>query len=308
MLYKNIFSEVEILDKALRDKKAIALFVVPPLFIFVAVVFVPILWTLYYSLYSGMPGIKFEFNGIKNYLKLFTDKAFITSLKMNLKYVAIVTTGQVTLGLMTALMFHFAVKKYKVLVRTIIFFPVVLPGVAVAQLFSKMFEITPTYGLINALLEAVGLTQFIQPWLGKGATAFAILCIMDIWTAIGFYAVIVYGALADISGEIIEAAKIDGANAIQLFKSILIPLLKPILITCTIFSLTGTLKMFETATALTKGGPGHATRSLSMYMYDTAFAYSEYGYGSAIAIFILVECLVATWLVTLFNRREKEVV
>ena len=78
--------------------------------------------------------------------------------------------------------------------------------------------------------------------------------------------------------------------------------------TCTIFSLTGTLKMFETATALTGGGPGNSTRSLSMYMYDTAFTFSEYGYGSAIAIFILVECLLVTWLVTLFNRKEKEVI
>lgn len=299
---------MEILEKALGDKKAIALFVLPPLIIFIGIVFIPIIWTLYYSLHSGMPGLKFEFNGIKNYFKLFTDKAFITSLKMNLKYVVIVTTGQVTMGLLTALMFHFVVKKYKVLVRTIVFFPVVLPGVAVAQLFSKMFEITPTYGLINALLEAVGLTQFIQPWLGKGSTAFAILCLMDIWTAIGFYAVIIYGALVDISGEIIEAAKIDGANSMQLFRKILIPLLKPILMTCTIFSLTGTLKMFETATALTGGGPGNATRSLSMYMYDTAFTYSEYGYGSAIAIFILAECLLVTWMVTLFNRKEKEVV
>lgn len=296
------------MEKILGDKKAIALFVFPPLLLFFGIVFVPIIWTLYYSFFSGMPGVDFKFTGLTNYFKLFVDKTFWNSFNMNIRYVLIVTTGQVILGLLTALMFHFAIKSHKVLIRTIVFFPVVLPGVAVAQLFSKMFEITPTYGLVNGLLKAAGLDQFIQAWLGKGSTAFGILCTMDIWTAIGFYAVIIYGALVDIPGEVIEAAQIDGAGSFQLFKSILVPLLKPILITCTIFSLTGTLKMFETATALTKGGPGDATRSLSMFMYDTAFNYSEYGYGSAIAIFILVECLIATFLVGwLFNRKEKGV-
>ncbi|PHV70445.1 ABC transporter permease [Sporanaerobium hydrogeniformans] len=293
------------MEKVLGDKKAIALFIVPPLLLFIGVVFIPIIWSIVYSLYSGMPGVKFDFVGLSNYTKMMQDKTFWQAFWMNMRYVGIVTSGQILFGLLMAMIFQFAIKKYKVFVRTIVFFPVVLPSVAVAQLFSKMFEITPSYGLINALLEVMGLTELIQPWLGQGGTAFGVLCIMDIWTAIGFYAVIIYGALVDIPGEVIEAAQIDGANSFQLFRRILIPLLKPILTTCFIFSLSGTLKMFESATALTKGGPGVATRSLSMFMYNTSFTYSEYGYGSTVAVFILIECLVATCLVGLISKKLK---
>jgi raffinose/stachyose/melibiose transport system permease protein len=290
-------------NKVLGNKLAIIIMVVPALLIFLWLIFVPIINTFVYSLYSGTPGLKFEFTGIANYLNMWKDKAFIGSLQMNLKYVAIVTTGQVTLGLLTGLMFHFSIKKYKTLVRTIVFFPVVLPSVAVAQLFSKIFEITPRYGVVNALLNLVGLERFVQPWLGQSRTAFLVLCSMDIWTAIGFYAVIIYGALVDISEDIIESSRIDGAGGFRLFWSILLPNLKYILATCFIFSLTGTLKMFETATALTKGGPGSATKSLSMFMYEQAFTFSEYGYGSAVAIFILFLCLVATGMVGLISKR-----
>jgi raffinose/stachyose/melibiose transport system permease protein len=292
-------------NKVLGNKLAIIIFVVPALILFLALVFLPIINTFVYSLYSGTPGLQFDFVGIKNYINMWKDKAFLGSLSMSLRYVGIVTTGQVTFGLLTALMFHFSIKKYKTLTRTIVFFPVVLPGVAVAQLFSKLFEISPQYGIVNAVLDLVGLDQFIQPWLGQSKTAFSVLCMMDVWTAIGFYAVIIYGALVDISEDIIESARIDGAGGFRLFRSILLPNLRNILTACFIFSLTGTLKMFESATALTKGGPGAATKSLSMFMYERAFNFSEYGYGSAIAIFILVECLLATGLVGIISRRKE---
>lgn len=293
------------MNKVLGNKLVIAIMVVPALVIFVLLVFVPIINTLIYSLFSGTPGLKFVFVGISNYINMWKDKNFIGSFRMNLKYVAVVTSGQVLLGLCAALMFHFSIRKFKTLTRTIVFFPVVLPCVAVAQLFSKLFEITPQYGVVNAVFHLLGLKQLILPWLGKSNTAFSVLCIMDIWTAIGFYAVIIYGALVDISDDVIESARIDGAGGLRLFKSILLPHLRNILTTCFIFSLTGTLKMFETATALTKGGPGSATKSLSMFMYEQAFTFSQYGYGSAIAIFILIECLLASGIVGIINRRQE---
>lgn len=290
------------MKKVLGSKSAIAILVLPAFVLYIGLVLVPICWSFVYSLYSGMPGVQFTFTGLSNYINIWKDNDFISSFIMNLKYVAIVTPGQVILGLMVALMFHFSIKKHKTAVRTIVFFPTVLPVVAVAQLFSKFFEIAPQYGVVNSVLKLVGLNQFIQPWLGQSNTAFGVLCGMDTWTAIGFYSVIIYGALADISMDIIESARIDGASGFRLFRSILIPHLRPIIVTCCIFSLTGTLKVFESATALTKGGPGTATKSLSMYMYDTAFNFSNYGYGSAIAVFILIECLLVSAAVGLINR------
>lgn len=291
------------MEKVLRDKTAICLFVLPALVIFVGVIFVPILWTFVYSLFSGMPGLKFTYTGFSNYVDMFKNPQTVNAIKVNWRYIAIVTPGQVCFGLLAALMVHFSVKRFKTLSRTLIFIPTILPAVAVAQMFIKMYALQPSYGLVNAVLEAVGLSSLIQPWLGQSATAFGALCIMDIWTAIGFYTVIIYGALVDIPDEIIEAARIDGANSFRLFSHILLPMLKTILTTCFVFSFTGTLKMFESAQALTGGGPGNATTSMTMNMYQNAFKFDNFGYGSTVAIFILVQCLLVTLIV---NRIGKE--
>ncbi len=293
------------MERFLRDKKAILVFVLPAALIYLFAVFVPILWSAYYSLFSGLPGINFKFTGLSNYAKMWGDRIFLTAFAMNIEYVGVVVAGQVGLGLVCSLLFMFGIRRYKTTVRTIVFFPVVLPVVAVAQLFTKIFEISPNYGLFNSLLVLLGLKDLVQPWLGQSASAFFVLCSMDIWTAMGFYAIIFYAALMDIPTEIIEAARIDGANGLRLLRHILLPALRPITLTCLVFSFTGTLKVFESALALTRGGPGTATKTLSMYMYDSSFLHSQYGYGSSIAVFILVECIVISGAINgLFGRRK----
>ena len=291
----------------LRNRKAIAVFVLPAALVYLFSVFVPIAWSVVYSLYAGMPGLSFKFTGLLNYAKMWTDRLFLGAFWMNLEYVAIVVTGQVGLGLLLSLLFMFGIRTYKTTVRTLVFFPVVLPVVAVGQLFNKIFEITPTNGLFNSLLVLLGLKGWVQPWLGQNTTAFLALCAMDTWTAMGFYAIIFYAALMDVPQEIVEAARIDGAGGPRLLREILLPALRPITVTCLVFSFTGTLKVFESAMALTRGGPGTATKTLSMYMYDTSFLYSQYGYGSAIAVFIFIECILISGILNgVFGRQQRE--
>ncbi|MDL2301984.1 sugar ABC transporter permease [Lachnospiraceae bacterium OttesenSCG-928-D06] len=292
------------MKRVLQNKKAIALFIVPALILYSVIVILPVIWSMYYSFFSGSPGLKWEFAGFDNFKMLFKDSNFKASLGVNLKYISIVMVGQVGFGLGLSLMFYFWLKKFKNVVRTLVFFPVVLPTVAVGQLFKKIYEIQPNYGLLNSLLDQIGLSDLVQPWLGQASTALICLCIMDIWVAMGFYAVIFYGALLDIPGDVIEAARIDGANGWQLFRRILAPLLRPMIITCMIFSFSGTVKMFESATALTKGGPGVSTRSLSMYMYNVSFTYNKVGYGSVIAIFIFLLCVVGSSIIRKFDNKE----
>ena len=153
---------------------------------------------------------------------------------------------------------------------------------------------------MNSLLDAVGLPQLVHAWIGEASTALGSLCAMDIWTAIGFYAIIFYGALLDIPQDVIEAARIDGCRAIPLFRRVLAPLLRPMIVTCVIFSFTGTVKMFESSLALTGGGPSGATKSLSMYMYDTAFTFSRTGYGSALIIFLI--CVFGSGIIRKFDK------
>ena len=292
------------MEKVLRDKVAILLFVLPAFLIFMFVIFVPIVWTFVYSLFSGMPGLNFKFYGIQNYLDMWSNPQTLNAIRVNWRYILIVTPCQVGFGLMSALMVHFSVKRFKTLSRTLIFIPTILPAVAVAQMFIKMYALMPSHGLVNALLDVVGMGHLAKAWLGTSSTAFGALCVMDVWTAIGFYTVIIYGALVDIPDEIIEAARIDGANSVNLFTRILLPMLKTMLTTCFVFSFTGTLKMFESATALTGGGPGSATTSMTMNMYQNAFKFDQYGYGSTIAIFILLQCLLVTQIVNWVGKER----
>lgn len=292
------------MKKVLGNKGAIAVFVVPALILYSIIVMLPILWSAYYSLYSGSPGLKWKFAGVKNYMMLFKDSNFLDALIVNFKYIGIVMLGQVGLGLLLALMFMFWLKKFKTVVRTLVFFPVVLPTVAVGQLFAKIYEIQPNYGLLNSVLANIGLEKLVQPWIGQASTALGALCVMDIWVAMGFYSVIFYGALLDIPGDVIEAARIDGCNGRALFRYVLAPLLRPITITCLVFSFSGTVKMFESATALTNGGPGNATKSLSMYMYNVAFSYNKVGYGSVIALVIFLICIFGSKIINLFDKKN----
>lgn len=288
------------MKRVLGDKKAIALFIFPAIIIYMFIVFVPIIWSGAYTFFDGVPGIDFNYTGITNFTKLFSDKLFLKSLLTNLKYVGVVVSGQIILGLLVSFLLLFGIKRYNILARTIIFFPVVLPTVAVAQLFVKIFEIAPQYGLINSILRGLRLDFLIQAWLGQPETALWAICIADIWRAMGFYAIIFYVALIDVSEEIIEAARLDGAGGFALVRHILLPLIKPIIGVALVLSVTGTLKVFESIVAMTGGGPGTSTNTLTIYMYNLAFKYGHYGYGSTVAMFILIECLVLAVLINKF--------
>jgi raffinose/stachyose/melibiose transport system permease protein len=292
------------MKKVLGNKKAIALFVVPALILYTVIVMVPVVWSMYYSFFNGSPGLNWEFVGLDNYARLFKDKNFLNSLIVNFKYIAVVMIGQVGLGLLLALMFKFWLRRFKTIVRTLVFFPVVLPTVAVGQLFAKIYEIQPNYGLLNSILSNLGLDSLVQPWIGQSSTALWCLCVMDIWVAMGFYSVIFYGALLDIPDDILEAARIDGCGGWNMFRRILVPLLRPMIITCLVFSFSGTVKMFESSLALTNGGPGSATKSLSMYMYDVSFTYNKVGYGSVIAIVIFLICVLGSFIINKFDVKE----
>ena len=291
------------MNKVLGNKKAISLFVVPALIIYTIIVMVPVIWSLYYSFFSGSPGLQWEFAGFDNYARLFRDKNFLNALTVNCKYVLVVTVGQVGMGLLLSLMFKFWLRRCKTIVRTLVFFPVVLPTVAVGQLFAKIYEIQPNYGLLNSLLHSLGFTNLVQPWIGQSSTALWALCIMDIWVAMGFYSVIFYGALLDISDDILEAARIDGCGGWQLFKNILLPLLRPILIYVMITSLIGGMQMFDVPQILTNGtgDPMRSTMTLIMFLNKHLFS-KNYGMGGALSVFLFIITGVLSLIVFRFNK------
>ncbi|GAA1504850.1 multiple sugar transport system permease protein/raffinose/stachyose/melibiose transport system permease protein [Agromyces terreus] len=270
--------------------------------VYTLVMLVPIFWSLGYTVFEGNPIIGFTFVGWDNILQLFTDPKVGDALLFTLKYAIVLTVGQVLVGYGLSLLYVFWLKKASGVIRTLVFFPVVLPTVAVALLFQALFAIAPQIGPVNSLLNFFGADSI--DWFASGATAFWVIVIMDIWRSMGFYAVLLYAGLVDIPEEMFESARLDGASGWKLVRHIVIPLSLPVLFSSIIFSINGTLKVFDSVLALTNGGPGNTTTPLTLYMYQTSFTYGEYGYGSSIALMLTILCLLVTLFIFRSSRRD----
>ncbi|BDZ53217.1 carbohydrate ABC transporter permease [Agromyces marinus] len=290
------------MNRVLGDWRAVTVLLGPALLVYSLIMLVPIFWSLGYTVFEGNPIIGFTFVGWDNLLALFTDPKVADALMFTIKYALVLTVGQVLAGYGLSLLYVFWLKKASGLIRTLVFFPVVLPTVAVALLFQALFAIAPQIGPVNSLLNLMGLDSI--DWFASGATAFWVIIIMDIWRSMGFYAVLLYAGLVDIPEELFESARIDGASGWRLVRHIVIPLSLPVLFSSIIFSINGTLKVFDSVLALTSGGPGNTTTPLTLYMYQTSFTYGEYGYGSSIALMLTILCLLVTIFIFRSSRRD----
>ncbi|MGY4859590.1 carbohydrate ABC transporter permease [Cryobacterium sp. AP23] len=290
------------MKSVLGDRRAVLVFIGPALLIYSAIMLVPVLWSMGYTLFSGSVITGFTFSGLDNFTRLFSDPKVAEALVFTLKYAVILTVGQILVGYGLALIYVFWLKKASSLIRTLVFFPVVLPTVAVSLLFQKMFEVAPQNGLVNEVLNFFGAPSV--DWFGSAGTAFLVIVIMDIWRSMGFYAILLYAGLLDIPEDILESARLDGASGWTLIKGIILPLSLPVLLSSVIFSINGTLKVFDSVLALTNGGPGSTTTPLTLYMFRTAFSYGDYGYGSTIALLLTMICLLVTVFIFRSSRRD----
>lgn len=284
------------MQKLLGDKKAIFLFVFPTFVVFTVIIILPIFFSGYYSLLNWDGFTNSKFIGLQNYVDLFSNKSdgFTKGIKNSI-ILAVVSVGiQLPLSLLLALILSRGVKLEK-FYRTVYFIPVIISTVVIGQLWMKIYH--PNYGLLNILLNKWGLGALTTEWLGNTHTALGAVFVALLWQYVGYHMLLMYASAKSISTDIYEAAKIDGANEIRMATRITIPLMKPILKVCVVFSVIGSFKTFDLIYVLTNGGPLHATDVPTTIMYTSIFAKYQYGYGSAMAIFIIVECLVATVLI-----------
>ncbi|MGW3863559.1 carbohydrate ABC transporter permease [Streptomyces sp. NPDC005047] len=288
------------MHRVLGDRRAIAVLLGPALLVYSLIMLVPMVWSLGYSFTKGNTINGFTGNGVANFSRLLDDPAVHDALWFTLKYAVVVTAGQVVAGYLLALLYVFFLKRASALIRTLVFFPVVLPTVAVGLLFQKFFQVAPQTGPVNSLLNAVGIDSI--DFFGSAGSAFWVLIAMDIWRSMGFYAVLLFAGLVDIPDEVLESARLDGATGLRLIRHIVLPLSLPVLMSSLIFSINGTLKVFDSIVALTNGGPG--TTPLTLYMFQTSFTYSDYGYGSTIALLLTVVCLLVSLVVYRVSRRD----
>ncbi|MFI0240466.1 carbohydrate ABC transporter permease [Streptomyces sp. NPDC016845] len=290
------------MHRVLGDRRAVLILLGPALLVYSLIMLVPTLWSLGYSFTKGNTIDGFTGNGLDNFQRLFTDPDVRSALWFTAKYAVTVTAGQVVAGYLLALLYVFFLKKASALIRTLVFFPVVLPTVAVGLLFKNFFQVGPQTGPVNSLLNAVGIESI--DFFGDPGHAFWVLIAMDIWRSMGFYAVLLFAGLVDIPDEVLESARLDGASGPRLIRHIVLPMSFPVLMSSLIFSINGTLKAFDSIIALTNGGPGNSTSPLTLYMFQTSFTYSDYGYGSTIALLLTIVCLMVTLVVFRASRRD----
>ncbi|NLN64149.1 MAG: sugar ABC transporter permease [Clostridiaceae bacterium] len=281
------------MQKLLGNKKAIFLFVFPALLLFTVIVIVPIFFSVYYSMLDWDGIAKGTFVGFNNYIRLFQNNTDgFPRTVLNSFILAILSVGiQLPIALTLALILAREVRGEKIF-RTIYFIPVIISTVVIGQLWTRIYN--PDYGLLNTVLRGIGLESLAGRWLASTEQALGCVFVVIVWQYIGYHMLIMYASAKSISSEIYESALIDGANELTIAMRISIPLMKPIIRVCVIFAVIGSFKSFDLIYVMTGGGPLHATEVPTILMYTSIFAKYRYGYGSAMAIFIIVECLVFT--------------
>lgn len=284
------------MNRVLSNKKAVVIFLLPALVLFLTIIIVPIFMSVTYSL-TEWDGIgKKVFTGFDNYKELFLTNSdgFWREVKNSLIFAAGSVFVQLPISLILALILARGVKGERFYV-SVYFIPVLISTVVIGQLWMKIYN--PQYGLLNTVLRSMGLEQLTGNWLGDTKKVIFAVIVPVLWQYIGYHMLLMYASVRSISEEIFEAARIDGANGIQTALHITIPLMKPILKVCVTFAVVGSLKNFDLVYVMTGGGPAGASQLPSTLMVETIFSRNMYGYGSSMAIFIILECFLFAWLI-----------
>jgi raffinose/stachyose/melibiose transport system permease protein len=256
--------------------------------IVIVFIYYPMLENIQAGFYSWSPlDVTKKFVGLRNYTRLFNDPIFFTSLKNNVLYAVISIICQVGGGLIIAAILENSIfKRFSAFLRTVYFIPVLISISSVGLLFNFVYE--PRMGILNQLLNEIGLHQWSTGWLGNGKTAIYAIIAMSQWQSVGYITLLFIVAMQRIPTELYEAAKIDGASAIRTFLAVTVPQVKETTIVTSIITITGAFLVFTEVFVLTNGGPGNSTEVLGTYLFHSAFVNNNMGYASAIANIILV--------------------
>lgn len=293
------------MQKAFGKKSIIFLFIFPAFIIYTAFVIVSIIWAGYYSFFDWSGVGEKAFIGLKNYISLFTEGGvFLPAVGHTVIYTVINIAIQVFGGLLFAILLS-RIKKGRVALQTLYYIPVVISSVAICQIFTKLLSVTPT-GIVNQLLSLIDPSLQYMEWISNPAISLYVTAFVEAYKYLGLYMVIFYAALIGVPGELGEAATIDGASAFQEYWYVKVPYIKPVIIANCLLVLNGSLRSFEFSYLLTHGGPGNASELMTTYMYKQAFSSMKYGYGSSVAIMIVIICMVAGMIFRKLAGEEDE--
>ena len=266
-------------------------FIAPNFIGYLVLTFVPIVMSFVYSTYEWNLGNTKEFVGLKNYIYMFTKDLDFGKVVGNTFYY---TIGTVPICLILSLLLAILMNqklKGKVLFRSIFFFPYVASLVAVAVVWMALFN--PDKGPVNEFLRSIGISNPPR-WAASAEWAMPTIIGLTIWKQAGYYMVVYLAALQGVPSELYEAAKMDGASAFQRFLHVTWPMVTPTTFFVTMMLIIGTFKSYDIMYVTTQGGPGVATKVLAYHIYRRAFESMEYGYASALSVFLFAIVLVIT--------------
>lgn len=273
-------------------------FVIPALVVVAAVIIFPWAFTLWMSAQRWTLGQSQSFVGFDNFLRLAMDQRFWESLVNTLYYTGLSVVAPIVLGVIAALIFD-ANFPLRGVLRAVFVMPMMATPVAVALVWTMMFH--PQLGVLNYLLSLVGIPA--QEWIFNKHTVIPSLVAVETWQWTPLVMLIVLGGLASMPRDPFESADIDGANGWQKFFYLTLPMIAPFIMIAVIIRSIDAIKSFDIIFAMTQGGPGTASETINIYLYNTAFAYYDIGYGSAmVAVFFVI--IIALSLILLWARQR----
>ncbi|WP_454295432.1 carbohydrate ABC transporter permease [Salana multivorans] len=237
-----------------------------------------------------------EWVGLDNYVRLFTaDPVFWKALQNSVIWVVLSLLIPMLLGLVLALGLNHSLAGRN-LMRSVIYIPSVFASITVAAMWRWIYN--PTLGLVNQTLEAIGLGSWAQTWLGDPKIAIYSVFAASVWQAVGFPMVLFLAGLQSVPPELVDAAKINGANGWQVFRNVTLPALRPTTVVVVILTIINSLKVFDLIVGMTGGGPAQSTQVLALWSYTQSFANHSFGAGGAVATVLLVLslCLVIPYM------------
>lgn len=295
------------MDKLLRKKRYIVLFLAPAFLLFTAVLFVPICKAIYYSFCDYKTNYEPQFVGFKNYIRLFSkDDTMKTALKNSMFFMIFSCVTQLFFGLVLAALLT-NIKKGRNVFKNIYYLPCVLSSAALGLLW--MFVFTPTLG-INKMMESLGWIASYEDgpqWLfntdGTIILPIIVISFVALWQYVGQSMMLYMAQISGISQDIYEAASIDGCSKKQAFFHITLPLIRPMVATAMSLNAIGSLKFFDLVyNMIPEGFLGNRAHVLATHLYDQAFKFNKLGYGCSIGVVLLVMCLIVTFLINKFVK------
>lgn len=282
---------IQIMVKQKKKKKidfGAYAFMIPAFIIYCSVIVFPVCYSTWISFHEGSGVGQMKFVGFSNYTALFKDPIFLTALKNNLIWIVLTVVVTMTISFLLAVLLNTNFKG-RTFFRAFFYFPCAVAPIAVAIIWRWMYN--PTVGFFNQFFKLLGMT-YQQQWTSQETTAFFAVFYASLWQAIGQPMILFLAGLQAVSPDVLEAASIDGAGSVKRFFMITVPLMKETFIMVIATLLIAAMKVYDIVRGLTDGGPNNATQMLSTYMYSQTFDYNHVGYGTTIAVVMVLMMLV----------------